>query len=706
MCGIGIPGELVITGDSLARGYLNNEALTNEKFISLELDGIKQKAYKTGDYGFWAENGFLNILGRNDDQVKINGHRIELGEVGYHLKNFSDISEVALHKREDSDKEEYLVGYYTSGTDVDQSKLRTFLHDKLPGYMVPSFLIQIEKIPLNHNGKIDFNKLKEISLAGHVKNENSDIEKDDTQQKLELLWAEILPENTFSLNANFFEHGGSSLKATRLMNNVNQAFNVNISLKDIFLHPDFSEMSTFIDKSNKVIADEVPFVEDQEFYELSNAQYRIWLQHEAQILKYSFNVYGVFEIFGTIDIDRLNSALMALINGYDVLRTTFPQVNGKVMQRILPEINTFNVHHKKVEHIEIKDVLEENIKYIFDIENGPLYHIYLYEIDLEHSFLLLNFHHLVFDGWSTRIFLEKLVQLYLNIDDQIKFPKYQYKDFSAWHNNILGSVSGLEKDRTFWLSQYQELPPELKFNFEEPSTILTRSLEFVYDKKRTEEISNFCIDKNVSKLSFFMVVFSAIIRRLSGISDFVIGVPISGRMRREFEDQIGLFTNTLPLRIGLESDDTFLHRLKEIENHVLTALSHGNYPIDLLLEDINEQHNSAFTLFDVALIIDEVDGPQNSQITTDLKIEAYPDFVSLSKHAMELYVTMYHDQISINLVYQSELFDSDKIKSVEKSFTKIIESLCTGKDLSMYDNSLLDEENIVVTTSMFNMDLE
>ncbi|MFC0513473.1 phosphopantetheine-binding protein, partial [Mucilaginibacter angelicae] len=230
---VGVTGEICVGGAGVARGYLNREELSAEKFIANPFKP-GERLYRTGDLGRWLADGNIEYQGRLDDQVKVRGYRIELGEIESALNGHSDVSSSVVQALDLGSGERELVAYVVSGTLLNVPELRQYLQERLPGYMVPGHYVQLEALPLTANGKVDKKRLPSPAgqeLSGGTVYEGA---RNETEARLIGIWEEVLGRNGIGIHDNFFDLGGHSLKATRLAGHIHKEFGVKVSLRDLF----------------------------------------------------------------------------------------------------------------------------------------------------------------------------------------------------------------------------------------------------------------------------------------------------------------------------------------------------------------------------------------------------------------------------------------------------------------------------------------
>ncbi|MCP5049842.1 MAG: AMP-binding protein, partial [bacterium] len=302
----GIAGELCLSGDNLARGYLNRPELTAERFINYKLQITNKTSaksavlYKTGDLARWLPDGNIEFLGRIDHQVKIRGFRIELGEIENRLLMHPGIKEAVVVSPGNRENERYLAAYIVSEKDLEPAEIKEFLAGYLPGYMVPSYFIPMEKIPFTPSGKIDRRGLPEPSAA--VAGGSYTPPQNEIQSRLVSMWADLLDmeKDKIGIDDNFFGSGGHSLKAMVLVSGIHKVFNVKISMAVLFKVPTIRGLAKLIAQSGKAEFIDLEKIEEQEFYPLSVNQERLWFLHRLEPSSSFFNMPGRIQLDGPV----------------------------------------------------------------------------------------------------------------------------------------------------------------------------------------------------------------------------------------------------------------------------------------------------------------------------------------------------------------------------------------------------------------------
>ncbi|MCX2812351.1 amino acid adenylation domain-containing protein, partial [Bacillus sp. ChL18] len=326
---IGIPGEICIGGSRLARGYLNRPELTKEKFINNPFEK-GQRMYKTGDRAKWLSDGTIEFLGRKDNQVKIRGQRIELKEIEDCLLRHPDVKEAFVHAEKNSDLDQYIIAYVVRST-ASISDIKNYLNESLPHYMVPSYIMQLEKMPLTNNGKTDFRSLPKPNVNDNVNLYAAP--RNNIEKELVDLWQEVLGVIKVGIDDNFFDLGGHSLKANVFISKLHKNLDIELPIKELFINPTIRALSDVINRRTEKSYEMIPACQKSDYYEASSAQKRMYMIQQLEN-RTAYNMPIVFAIKGDIDSKKVEKIFQKLVDRHESLRTSFEDVNGDIVQKI------------------------------------------------------------------------------------------------------------------------------------------------------------------------------------------------------------------------------------------------------------------------------------------------------------------------------------------------------------------------------------
>jgi amino acid adenylation domain-containing protein len=707
---IGVPGELCIAGTGIARGYLNRPQLIAEKFkrvvtghwsfvisSSEKLHKPTQdlcpitndRLYQTGDLARWLEQGNIEFLGRLDQQVKIRGNRIELGEVENCLLKHEQIKDtvVLVKTRENNPEDKFLCAYLVPldpALSIPASQLREYLAEQLPDYMLPSYFVTLEKIPLNPNGKIQQKALPEPeythSEAAYVPPKNQ------IQKKLSELWAGILKveAENIGIDTNFFEIGGHSLNATIMTSQVHQVFNVNIPLVEIFKFPTIRGLSGYISRAKPGHYTMIPLAEKKEYYPLSSAQKRIFFLHQWDNMGY--NISQVVNLEGKLRQAKLEKVFQFLIGRHESFRTAFLVEDGEPIQKIQPAKDVpFNVYFYEAWGEEVKEIIAGFIT-PFDLSEPPLLKVGIIKATADRHILMVSMHHLVADGFSFGTLTREFMQLY---GDQPLSPmKLQYKDFSQWQS-ARKTKELMKKQEAYWLEEFADHVPRLKLptdfprpdrqSFEGSSTGLTIAAA------ETNALKTMAQEEDVTLFMLILAIWVVLLSGLTGQEDIAVGTPIAGRRHAQLQETIGIFINTLVLRNYPTKEKTFKQFLQEVKQKTIAALDNQDYQFeDLVNKLVKTRDVSRNPLFDVMFTLENLDIPKIE--IPGLKLKPY-DYKNPGKSWMDIVLQGYDNGTSISFTcyYDSKLFKKETIDRFMKYFREIITTVSRDKETWLKD---------------------
>lgn len=576
----GVTGDLYIAGIGLARGYWQQAQLSAERFIQSPFG----KLYCSGDLASCLEDGTLIYKGRRDDQVKINGHRIELGEVEYFMKLTPGVVEVFVQVIEHQG-ERLLAAYYTAERSISTEVFRKFLSGKLPQYAIPYHCIHLSALPLTANGKLDRQKLPNVLEA---KNADLVAPSNPIEEKLLAIWRNILQldEKSCGVTQSFFELGGNSIRAIYLVHNIAEHFLVQLAVRDIFNHYSIQAQARLIEQCSGTPAQiKISPVQKQSHYTTSPAQQRLYFQ---QTLKPAFTGYNICSVlWGAIDEDKLLEALTKLVIRHESLRTSFQLVNGELVQLIHEKPRVVLERLAYPFDFELEVVVRQFIR-PFDLHSEVLFRVGLWPNPLGKSILIFDIHHIIADGASSNILVQDFMALYQG--ENLSALALQYKDYAAW----LGTQSAVyEQQKKFWMNQLAGKAPQL-------------GLPVLRDKETVEgytaQVIHTCVEKDVYKQSkeaiqaagvsdfmYFLGIYYVLVYKLTGDTDMVVGTDIMGRNMPELNVMVGSFVNILPLRFQINPACSFNDLLQQIKALVLDAFDHQEFQFDEMLNLIHKE---------------------------------------------------------------------------------------------------------------------
>ncbi|HLP62249.1 MAG TPA: condensation domain-containing protein, partial [Candidatus Deferrimicrobium sp.] len=633
---LGVPGELVVGGDGVARGYLNAQELTAEKFkrdvISYSLlDNSKNLTndqcpvnnnifYRTGDLVRYLADGRIEFLGRIDQQVKIRGFRIELGEIENRLLTIEHIKEAVVVDLKDTTGEKYLCTYLVAAVKLDMTGIREKLSELLPEFMIPSYFVQVEKIPLNFNGKIDRKKLPDPQK---IERSRDYIEpRNEIEKKLVENWAEILHinKNLIGIDDDFFKLGGHSLKAVVLGAAIHKTFNVKLLIRQVFDCPTIRKQARYIKKAEKIRYSPIEPAPAKEYYRLSSAQKRMYFMTQLDKNSTLYNEQLMEIYYRLTNKKKLEHAFKKLIERHESLRTSFHQVGGEAVQKIhdYEEIEpVFEIEYYKTRAggliysnqegkewtkrpgLPFQDGVEHFVQ-PFDLSKPLLMRVGLITVGKTHQVLMVDIHHIIFDGLSLVIMLEELWKLYNG--EKLEPIPIQYKDFSEWSHSD-AQKKEIEKQEDFWLQEIAGEIPRLNLPIDYPRpSKMTFDGDTITSELNTDRIQKVYRVAQINGSTLFMVllaVYNILLAKLSGQEEIIIGTVTAGRRHADLQKIIGMFVNTLALRNYPIAQNRFKEFLADLTEKTLAAFENQDYQFEQLVSKVAPRQDAGRSpLFD------------------------------------------------------------------------------------------------------------
>jgi amino acid adenylation domain-containing protein len=697
LCPEGITGEIGVAGEGLARGYLDRPDLTDEKFVwiaglpggrtgQVGPEGRTERVYRTGDLGRWLPDGNMVFAGRKDEQLKINGYRIEPGEIESVLLLYSDIKEAVIAPFEGKGGGRALVAYFTSSATIDIPALRAFLASRVPSYMAPAWFVQVEAFALTSNGKINRKALPKPAAALSA----AVLVPPGTEMEKQLLaiWNAVLESDSPGITDNFFESGGHSLKALVLVSRIQKAFHVEVSLRDVFSYPTVKTLAHHLSTASGLHFVPITRIARQAHYPLSSAQKRIFVMSHFEGAETTYNIYHAFWVDGRLDLVKLKNAFRSLINRHESLRTSFHIIDDEPVQIVH---DTIPFELVEIPYDADTDAVVGRFIRKFDIAIAPLFRVGVMKLSAERHLMLLDMHHIISDGGSLTLFSRELWELYK--DNALPELTIQYKDYAAWQQSLFNS-GAIDRQKQYWKQQFEgELPLlDLPLDFPRPlnQTFEGRNYYFKPDARTVPGIFNFVIERKVTLNMFMLAVYNILLSKYTSHEDIIIGTPGAGRTHADLEPVIGMFVNTLALRNYPTGEKTFEQLLDEVKTTTLTAYENQDYPFEELIQLLNlKRDTSRNPLFDTMFLLVN---HRDEQKVQGLGFTDYPIKVNVAKLDLVFETVQLPDTIEFMVNYNTALFTLESIQRLGRHFTHIVSQVIGNPAIRLEQIVLPDEE--------------
>ncbi|WP_430408766.1 amino acid adenylation domain-containing protein [Kordia sp.] len=603
---IGIIGELYVGGAGVARGYLNRPELTSQRFIQNPFKPA-EKLYRSGDKVRLLHNGEMEYLGRIDNQVKIRGYRIELGEIENAIKEYSTIKSVALLVKTLEQGHAVLIAFVVSDETIDLDQLKVYLKEKLPNYMVPGIFLQIEKLPVNHNGKLDRNILLELV---DVSKEDYIAPRNETEERLIHIWKELLHLAQISVEDDFFLIGGDSIILIRLISQIKKEFQREVKLSQVYEYPTVANLAKFIDKAEEDQANRIAIREKitskiamikadfmsqtgtseniEDVYPMSDIQIGMVFEY------YKGNVGNIYHdqmlyTIPVVDFEIFKQAIQLLTIKHETLRTTFNITDFEYgLQVVHKTISTAHLGYEdctalttaaQEEHIGAYLQAEKNNKFIID--QAPLWRAKIFKINHDTMVYVFQCHHAIIDGWSLASLNAELSSICEKLSSgiAIELQPLQMTNKKAIVASLIGKEN--KENHTFWKNYLNGFERLDLFTEEKMYVVVEeRFTNYTYAqvKKVTQELG-------ITLRTLFLGAYLYALNTIQYGTDITIGLVTNNRPAQEDGDKvIGCFLNTIPFRMQLENNEW---SWKEFLQNVHQNLDALNATDRLSIQDIS-----------------------------------------------------------------------------------------------------------------------
>ncbi|AGA31109.1 hybrid non-ribosomal peptide synthetase/type I polyketide synthase [Singulisphaera acidiphila] len=705
---IGVAGELYIGGDGIARGYLNRPALTAERFLPDPFGKPGARIYRTGDLARWRADGTLEYLGRIDHQVKIRGHRIELGEVEDALNAHPHVQAAVAMARPDAQGNAQLVAYLVTDDDAQTTtttaELRRWLKNALPEPMIPSAFVLLDALPLTPNGKVDRNALPNPKANNLASGEPYEAPRTQAETLVAQTWELVLKRERVGIHDDFFELGGHSLLATQVVSRLRDAFDTDIPLRTLFEATTVAALAQRLDELQQgargVHASSIVAGPSEGPIPASFAQQRLWFLDQLEPGSPLYNIPLAIQIDGPLDSIALHQALDEIVRRHQALRTTFRAQDGRPIQVFEPvvalpltqiDLSSWPLDRRQA---EVAQRIDAEAKRPFDLTHGPLIHADLLRLEPTRHVLLLTMHHIISDGWSLGVLIQEAGALYDAFAHGRPSPlpalPIQYADYALWQRQWLQGQN-LNSPLDYWTQQLAGVtpleiptdrprPPALSYRGGERSTVLAMSL--------LDELRNLGRQEGATLFMTLTAAFQTLLHRVSGQNDITVGSPVAGRTRPETEGLIGFFLNTLVLRAELSGELSFRQLLRQTKPVVLDAFAHQDLPFEQIVEAVSaERDPSRSPLFQAMLILQNA--PLPPLATAGLTMTVLEPPINTAKFDLTLKLTETDQGLHTALEYSTDLFDASTVDRMLGWFETLLEGITANPEAPLADLPLL-----------------
>ncbi|MFE2531488.1 non-ribosomal peptide synthase/polyketide synthase [Streptomyces sp. NPDC059371] len=692
---VGVPGELYLAGEGLARGYLGRPALTAERFVADPHSPSGERMYRTGDLVRRRTDGTLEFLGRADEQVKLRGFRVEPGEIETATTAHPSVAAAAVVVREDTPGTRRLVAYVVPATPdgTDPATLRAHLAAVLPEHMVPAVFVPLATLPRTVSGKLDRAALPAPDTTAAP---GGRLPRTAREELLCDQFAAVLGVDRVGIDDDFFALGGHSLLAMRLVSRVRAALDAELSLRTVFDAPTVARLAAHLDAARLAARPALTAGRARpERLPLSSAQRRLWLLHQVDGPTPAYNIPAAWRLTGTLDRAALEAALGDLVARHATLRTVFPTgPDGLPHQHVLePEQARITLR------TEPADRLAEAAAHPFDLSTEPPLRVTLCETGPDEHILLLLLHHIATDEWSDRPLLADLGTAYAaraagHSPDWAPLPA-TYADYTLWQEEVL-SADG-DALLAHWTQRLAGLPEELTLPTDRPrpreSGHAGGTVGFTLSPALERRLRELARAEGASMFMVAQAAVAALLHRLGAGDDIPLGAPVSGRGDEGLENLVGFFVNSLVLRTDLSGAPGFTDLVRRVRETDLAAYDHQELPFERLVEALNPQRSLArHPLFQVMVV--HLGEPGGVPELPGLKARREPVGPPSAKFDLSFDFVEQGEGAGIQgwIEYSADLFDDSTVQRMAHRLVTLLEQVAADPARPVRDLDVLDED--------------
>ena len=696
----GLPGELYIGGDGLARGYRNRPELTAQAFVPDPFSAVPgARLYRSGDIVRWREDGAIEFLGRRDDQVKIRGHRIELGEIETTLLAHPAVQLAAVVVHELGPQDKRLVAYCQAA--APPSELRAWLAAKLPEYLIPNHFVPLDSLPRLSSGKIDRKALAQRPIPAAPAAEH--LPRTRTEQRLARLFAEVLRVPAVGIHDNFFDLGGHSLLAMQCLARIAAELGCSVPLARFYEAPSVYAVASFLDNVSAESSPgprlTIPRCEEPSPWPASSAQTRLWLEHQLDPHNPRYHHASRIVLRGPLDTEALRLSLEYIAGRHEPLRTVFSFCDGRLTQ-IVQEPKSFTLPVIELVDSRLHEFLSAAAAECFDLSHHPPWRARLVRLAPDHHVLLVVFHHIAFDGWSASLFCEELSRAYTAFlerrEPNLPLLPLRYIDYAVWERHRLATDDEIQGQLQYWKRRLTPPPGELNLPFDHPrpsSPSQRGSCEpMALPASLTTSLQAFSRNQNASLFMTLLAAFQALLWRWSGQTDIAVGVPAANRAYPQIENLIGFFVNTLVLRSSLQHNPSFLDLLAQVRQSCFEAYANQEAPFDKVVEALQPARSAHRPpLFQAMFALQNA--PSKSLRLPGLQADIEPLPTGAALFDLTLSLEEHGESLRGRLLYNCDLFEPPTARRLLEHYRRLLEAIAENPSRPLGSLPLMDAQS-------------
>ena len=683
-------GHLYIGGKCVGRGYRNQPELTEKCFRNSPFVA-DERIYYTGDVASWTTDGEIILRGRLDDQVKLRGLRVELQEISACMETYSGI-DTAVARICELNGQPVIGAYYCSQSDVNELQILGHLATYLPKYMIPSFLIRMEELPVNANGKVDDKRLPLPDMTADCSPDTLS----NTAQAILDIFRSVLQREEINGNTDYFLAGGNSLNAMESVMHIEEELGKRVRIADLYACRTAVRLAAYLSGAslnsavqsqparNTAILSKAPAGQD---HSLSPVQQGMYIQTMLDPSGLSYHMPGIFLLESEPDVAALEEAFRSLIQTEPLLRTSFRQSSEGLVAHVEENVSF------QLEQYNAQDLQEATSAFLrpFDLRNAPLLHAAIWHSPEGDWYLFMDTHHMIGDGMSTPILLNRLDRAYRDGSVRVQWNYYDYLHTVSQQDRSQAK----QQDLAYWKDHLCELPDSLNLvgDYIRPKKFDYKGADYEISLSQQESRScdAFCRQQCISGFSLFLGAYGILLSAISGKKDFVIGAPVAGRNHPQTQEICGPFINTLPLRLRPEDSLSVKQWLDHVHAEVAGMLDHQQVSLEEIIQILNLPRSEQNSLYQVML----TQSPVNEGAFTlgGNPMRYIPISTGAVKMDMIVEMAQKNDTYGLRFSYATSVFTEDTIRFYARCFRQILGELIKKPDTAIGDLTLLDQQD-------------
>ena len=707
----GVVAELHVAGTAVGCGYWRRPALTASRFVACPFGGAGApgtRMYRTGDLVYWGADGQLHYVGRADEQVKIRGRRIELGEVQAALAELDGVEQAAVIAREDRPGDKRLVGYVT-GT-AEPANVRSALAERLPAYMVPVAITVLPALPLTVNGKLD---TRALPAPDYQDGDRYRAPASAVEEILAGIYAQLLGVERVGVDESFFDLGGDSLSAMRLVAMVNTGLDAGLAVRTVFEAPTVAQLAPRIGgdggRLEPLVAGERPAL-----VPLSFAQSRLWFLDQLQGPSPVYNMIVALRLGGRLDVDALGAALADVVGHHESLRTLFPAPDGIPRQLLVPaERADFGwqiIDASGWTEGRQDEAIGAVARHPFDLGSQIPLQARLFRVADDEHVLVAVVHHIAADGWSIAPLVRDLGVAYASrcagqAPGWTDLP-VQYVDYTLWQHAQFGDLddphSAIAAQLAYWQDALAGMPERLHLPTDRPYPPVAdqrgASVALAWPAQLQQRVRGVAREHNVTSFMVIQAALALLLAKVSASSEVAVGFPIAGRRDPALDELVGFFVNTLVLRVEVTGDPTVAELLGQVRARSLSAYEHQDVPFEVLVERLNPTRSlSHEPLVQVMLTWQNLPGQDNTPVAGlalgDLQVTPLPTDTHTARMDLLLILGEHWTEagepagIAGTVEFRTDVFDGAGVEALIERLGRVVGAMTAdpGRRLSSID---------------------